>query len=198
MLELIAQFIRDHFIRSRHLNATRLVAGSFAAIILVGTLLLALPISARSGESQGLFTAFFTATSATCVTGLVVTDTFLTWSGFGQAVILLLIQLGGLGFMTVITLVSLAAHRRIGLSERLIMMSTLNLNDLDGVVRVVRHALMGTALFELVGAALLSVRMIPKYGLFSMRCPLSATRALTFREGTRGPFPAWWGFRQMG
>lgn len=165
MLERIAQFIRDRFIRSRRLNATRLVAGSFAAIILVGTLLLVLPISARTGESQGLFTAFFTATSATCVTGLVVTDTFLTWSGFGQAVILLLIQLGGLGFMTVITLISLAAHRRIGLSERLIMMSTLNLNDLDGVVRVVRHALMGTALFELSGAVLLSVRMIPKYGL---------------------------------
>lgn len=166
MLEHISHFIRDHFIRSRHLNATRLVAGSFAVIILAGTLLLVLPISARSGESQGLFTAFFTATSATCVTGLVVTDTSLTWSPFGQAVILLLIQLGGLGFMTVITLISLAAHRRIGLSERLIMVSTLNLNDLDGVVRVVRHALMGTALFELAGCALLSLRMIPKYGLF--------------------------------
>ena len=166
MLEVIARFIRDRFIRSRRLNATRLVAGSFAVIILIGTLLLALPVSARSGESQGLFAAFFTATSATCVTGLVVTDTFLSWSPFGQAVILLLIQLGGLGFMTVITLISLAAHRRIGLSERLIMVSTLNLNDLDGVVRVVRHALMGTALFELAGAALLSVRMIPKYGLF--------------------------------
>lgn len=166
MLERISRFIQDHFIRSRRLNATRLVAGSFAVIILIGTLLLALPISARSGESQGLFTAFFTATSATCVTGLVVTDTFLTWSPFGQAVILCLIQLGGLGFMTVITLISLAAHRRIGLSERLIMVSTLNLNDLDGVVRVVRHALMGTALFELGGAAVLAIRMIPKYGLF--------------------------------
>ncbi len=165
-MERISRFIQDHFIRSRRLNATRLVAGSFAVIILIGTLLLALPISARSGESQGLFTAFFTATSATCVTGLVVTDTFLTWSPFGQAVILCLIQLGGLGFMTVITLISLAAHRRIGLSERLIMVSTLNLNDLDGVVRVVRHALMGTALFELGGAAVLAIRMIPKYGLF--------------------------------
>ncbi len=164
MLERIAGFIRDHFIRSRHLNATRLVAGSFAVIILAGTLLLSLPIASRSGESQGLFTAFFTATSATCVTGLVVADTFLTWSLFGQAVILMLIQLGGLGFMTVITLISLAAHRRIGLSERLIMVSTLNLNDLDGVVRVVRHALIGTAFFELAGAALLSIRMIPKYG----------------------------------
>ncbi len=165
MLEALSRFIQDHFIRSRRLNSTRLVAVSFGVIILVGTLLLALPVSARSGESQGFFTALFTATSATCVTGLVVADTCLTWSPFGQAVILVLIQLGGLGFMTVITLVSLAAHRRIGLSERLIMVSTLNLNDLDGVVRVVRHALMGTAIFELAGTALLSVRMIPRYGL---------------------------------
>ena len=137
MLEHFSRFIRDHFIRFRSLNATRLVAGSFAVIILVGTLLLSLPIAARSGESAGLFNAFFTATSATCVTGLVTVDTATTWSFFGQAVILLMIQLGGLGFMTVITLISLASHRRIGLSERLIMVSTLNLNDLDGVVRVV-------------------------------------------------------------
>ncbi len=166
MLEHFSRFIRDHFIRFRSLNATRLVAGSFAVIILVGTLLLSLPIAARSGESAGLFNAFFTATSATCVTGLVTVDTATTWSFFGQAVILLMIQLGGLGFMTVITLISLASHRRIGLSERLIMVSTLNLNDLDGVVRVVRHALMGTAFFELAGAALLSLRMIPRFGLF--------------------------------
>ena len=165
LLEHISRFIRDHFIRSRRLNATRLVAGSFAVIILIGTLLLALPISSRTGESAGLFNAFFTATSATCVTGLVTVDTATTWSLFGQAVILLMIQLGGLGFMTVITLISLAGHRRIGLSQRLIMVSTLNLNDLDGVVRVVRHALMGTAFFELSGAVLLSVRMIPRFGL---------------------------------
>lgn len=164
MAERLARFIQDHFIRDRRLNATRLVASSFAVIILVGTLLLSLPMAARSGESAGLFNAFFTATSATCVTGLVTVDTATTWSLFGQAVILLMIQLGGLGFMTVITLISLAAHRRIGLSERLIIMSTLNLNDLDGVVRVVRHALMGTALFELGGAVLLSIRMIPRFG----------------------------------
>ncbi len=165
MLERFFRWVQDRFIRSRQIHATRLVAGSFAAIILVGTLLLALPVASRSGESQGLFTAFFTATSATCVTGLVVTDTALTWTPFGQGVILVMIQLGGLGFMTVITLISLAVRRRIGLSERLLMMSTLNLNDLDGVVRVVRHALMGTAFFELAGAALLSVRMVPRFGL---------------------------------
>ncbi len=165
MTEALSRFIKKHFLRGRSLNATRLVALSFGVIILLGTLLLSLPIATRTGESVGLFNALFTATSATCVTGLVVADTALTWSPFGQAVILLMIQLGGLGFMTVITLISLAAHRRIGLSERLLIVSTLNLSDLDGVVRVVRHALMGTAFFELCGAALLSIRMIPKYGL---------------------------------
>lgn len=165
MLERLAHFIQDHFIRGRRLNSTRLVAQSFGMIILVGALLLTLPIATRSGESIGFFSALFTATSATCVTGLIVVDTWLTWSPFGQAVILLLIQLGGLGFMTVITLISLVAHRHIGLSERLIMVSTLNLNDLDGVVRVVRRALMGTAFLELLGTVLLSIRMIPRFGL---------------------------------
>ena len=165
MLESISQFLKNHFIRSKRLNATRLVALSFGVIILVGTLLLWTPFASRSGESVGLFTALFTATSATCVTGLVVADTAITWSPLGQVVILLLIQLGGLGFMTVITLISLWAHRRISLSERLLMVSTLNLNDLDGVVRVVRRALMGTALFEGVGAALLAIRMVPRFGL---------------------------------
>ena len=166
MLERLTRLIQDKLIRSRRFNATRLVALSFGGIILLGTLLLSLPISTRSGESVGLFTALFTATSATCVTGLVMVDTCQTWSFFGQAVILLLIQLGGLGFMTVITVISLVSHRRIGLSERLVMVSTLNLNELDGVVRVVRHALMGTAFFELCGTLLLSIRMIPRFGLF--------------------------------
>ena len=97
MAERLARFIQDHFIRDRRLNATRLVAGSFAVIILVGTLLLSLPVATRSGESAGFFNAFFTATSATCVTGLVTVDTCITWSVFGQAVILLMIQLGGAG-----------------------------------------------------------------------------------------------------
>ena len=142
------------------------MAGSFGLIILVGTLLLMLPISSRSGTSAGLLTSLFTATSATCVTGLVVVDTWLNWTIFGQIVILTMIQLGGLGFMTVITLLFLALRRRIGLSERLIMSSTLNLNDVDGVVRVVRHALMGTFLFEAGGAVILSLCFIPDFGLW--------------------------------
>ena len=165
VIRRFALWLRDIFIRNRSLNATRIVAASFAIIILVGALLLTLPIASRDGQSAGFFTALFTATSSTCVTGLILVDTWVQWSLFGQLVILLMIQLGGLGFMTVITLVSFALRRRIGLSERLIMVSTLNLNDLDGVVRMVRHALMGTFLIEGVGAVLLSIAMVPHFGL---------------------------------
>lgn len=155
----------ETLLRRRGLNATRVVAISFALIILAGALLLTLPVASRDGESAGFFTGLFTATSATCVTGLILVDTWIQWSFFGQVVVLLMIQMGGLGFMTVITLVSFALHRRIGLSERLVMVSTFNLNDLDGVVRVVRHALMGTFLIEGIGAVVLAWRMIPEFGV---------------------------------
>lgn len=159
------QRLRRRLHSGRGMNPSRIVAGSFALIILVGAIALCLPIATRTGESVGFLTALFTATSATCVTGLVLVDTWLTWSGFGQAVLLLLIQLGGLGFMTFMTLASLALHKRIGLSQRLLMVSALNLNDMDGVVRVVRHALMGTFLMEGLGAVVLSACFIPQYGL---------------------------------
>lgn len=146
-------------------NPTRIVVLSFGVIILVGTLLLMLPISSRDGQSAGLLTALFTSTSATCVTGLILVDTWLNWTLFGQVVILLMIQLGGLGFMTVMTLFFLALDRRISLSQRLLMVSTFNLNDMDGVVRVVRNAFRGTFLFEGVGAAILSLCFIPRFGV---------------------------------
>lgn len=149
----------------QNLNPARIVVSSFGIVILIGALLLMLPIASRDGVSAGLVTSLFTATSASCVTGLILVDTWVHWSLFGQAVILVMIQLGGLGFMTVITLASFALRRRIGLSERLIMVSTLNLNDLDGVVRVVRHALMGTLLAEGAGAVILSFCFIPDYGV---------------------------------
>ena len=165
MIRRLTLWMRDVFIRSQSLNATRIVAASFALIILVGALLLTLPLASRDGQSAGLLTGLFTATSATCVTGLVLADTWIQWSLFGQVVILVMIQLGGLGFMTVITLASFALCRRIGLSERLIMVSTFNLNDLDGVVRMVRHALMGTFLLEGAGAVILAACFIPDFGL---------------------------------
>ncbi len=164
MINAIARLLRDALIRSKSLNATRIVAASFGVIILTGALLLTLPAASRDGQSAGFFTALFTATSATCVTGLILVDTAVQWSIFGQAVILCMIQLGGLGFMTVITLVSFALRRRIGLSERLVMVSTFNLNDLDGVVRVVRHALIGTFVLEGAGAVLLALAFVPDFG----------------------------------
>ena len=165
MLKRCALWLRNGFVRGRSLNATRIVAASFAIIILVGALLLTLPIASRDGQSAGFFTGLFTATSSSCVTGLILVDTWTQWTLFGQIVILAMIQLGGLGFMTVVSLISFALHRRIGLSERLIMVSTLNLDSMDGVVRVVRHALMGTFLLEGAGAVLMSLRLVPDFGL---------------------------------
>lgn len=150
---------------NRNFNPTRLIAVGFLAIILLGSFLLALPVATWDGRPTPWLSCLFTATSATCVTGLVVVDTFLHWSPFGQGVILVLIQLGGLGFISLITLVSFALHQRIGLSQRMAMASALNLSGVSGVVRVVRHALMGTFLLEALGAVLLCVRFIPLFGL---------------------------------
>lgn len=153
-----------HLLRRRNLNATRIVAGSFAALILLGTALLYLPAASQSGQSPGLLTCLFTATSSTCVTGLVLVDTATQWSLFGQAVILGLIQLGGLGFITVMTLFSLMLRRKIGLSERLLMVSNFNLNSISGVVRLARFTLKWTFLFELTGALVLMTRFVPLCG----------------------------------
>lgn len=153
-----------HLLRRRNLNATRIVAGSFAVIILLGTVLLNLPAASRSGQSPGLLTCLFTATSSTCVTGLIVVDTATQWSLFGQAVILGMIQLGGLGFITIMTLFSLMLRRKIGLSERLIMVSNFNLNNISGVVRLVKFTLKWTLVFELSGALILMTRFVPLYG----------------------------------
>ncbi|NCB63713.1 MAG: potassium uptake protein, TrkH family, partial [Clostridia bacterium] len=157
-------WLRSHLVRKRGSNAVRIVVAGFAAIILLGGLLLTLPIASRDGQSVGLMTGLFTATSATCVTGLIMVDTWSHWTLFGQIVILCLIQIGGLGFMTVLALVSFVLHRRISLSERLIMVSSLNLNDMDGVVRVVRHALYGTFIIEGSAALILMTRFIPQFG----------------------------------
>ena len=165
MTKHIGLWFRDVLIRRKSMNATRMVAGSFAIIILLGTLLLMLPVASQNGQSAGFLTSLFTATSATCVTGLIPVDTGMSWTFFGQVVIILLIQVGGLGFMTILSLFSLLLRRRIGLSERLIMASTLNLNDMDGVVRVVRHALMVTFTLEGIGAVVLSTRFISQFGI---------------------------------
>ena len=149
----------------KNLHPTRIVVVGFLLVILLGAFLLTLPIASRDGTWTHPLTCLFTATSATCVTGLVVVDPWIHWSLFGQIVILCLIQIGGLGFISVFSLVSFAFHRRISLSERMVMGSNFNLNGLNGVVRLVRHAVYGTLLLEGTGAVLLASQFIPEYGI---------------------------------
>ncbi|OGO02629.1 MAG: Trk family potassium uptake protein [Chloroflexi bacterium RBG_13_54_8] len=130
----------------------------FVAIIMVGAVLLVLPIAAKTGQSASFLTALFTATSATCVTGLVVVDTGTYWSSFGQAVILVLIQVGGLGFMTSATLLLMALGRRIGLRERLLIGESMGLERWGGVVGLAKRIALFTLLVESVGALLLYFR----------------------------------------
>ena len=150
-------------VRKKSDQATRVLLGFFLIVILLGTVLLALPVSSRSGEGCGFMTALFTATSATCVTGLSTVDTYTQWSGFGQVVLLLLIQVGGLGYMAFVSIFYYALRRRIGLRERLILQQAMALNELDGVVRLLRIMLIGTFLTEGIGALILTVRFAMLY-----------------------------------
>ncbi len=136
----------------------------FLVIILIGTTLLMLPISSKDHSSLPFLNALFTATSATCVTGLVVVDTGTFFSAFGQTVILVLIQLGGLGLMTMSMVLFSLTGRKVSLHDRMSMAEGLGENRLQGIVRLARGALLVTALAELTGTALLSFRFIPQYG----------------------------------
>lgn len=143
----------------------RKIALGFFLIIIVGTLLLMLPISSRSGEWTSLINALFTATSATCVTGLVVFDTYQYWSIFGQFVIIVLIQIGGLGFITFGVGFSMFLKRKIGLARRNLIQESVSALKLAGVVKLVKKIIIGTAIFEGIGAVLLAIRFVPKMGL---------------------------------
>ena len=146
------------------LSPMQIIAVTFACIILVGMLLLTLPVSSRSGESCGVLPALFTATSATCVTGLVLFDTWTQWSGFGQAVILCMIELGGLGFMSAASLVVFLFRKKVGLRQRMVIAQALSLNDMDGVVKLQKMVLFGSLSVQFVGALILFCRFLPEYG----------------------------------
>lgn len=139
-------------------RAAQVLTLFFVVVILMGSFLLNLPAASRSGESCGFLAALFTATSTTCVTGLSLVDTYSQWSFFGQVVLLCLIQVGGLGYMTVVSIFYFALRRRIGLRERLIIQQAMALGELSGVVRLVRLMLAGTFLVEGIGAVVLTVR----------------------------------------
>lgn len=147
-----------------HLNPTRNIAAIFAAIILLGAILLSLPIASRNHVSCGFRPALFTATSATCVTGLVLYDTWTQWSGFGQSVILALIEIGGLGFMSVAALVIFAFRKKIGLRQKMVITHALSLNDMASAVRLQRWVLGGSLCIQLMGALILTLRFWPDYG----------------------------------
>ncbi len=151
--------------KRRGLRATQVLVIGFFAVIFVGALLLHLPLASRDRSATPLPDCLFTAVSATCVTGLVVVDTALHWSAFGQGVILAMIQIGGLGFMTVAVLLSWLMKRRISPRERIILASSYNLTSLEGMSHLMRRILLGTALFEGAGALALMVRFIPRCGI---------------------------------
>lgn len=147
----------------KNIAPVRLITVSFFVIIVVGTLLLSLPISSRSGRVSFL-DALFVSTSATCVTGLTPFDTYTTWSGFGQVVILILIQLGGLGLLTFTTGFSLLLRGKIGLRDLQIAKEHTNASVMD-VPRLIKMILLVTFLCETIGALVLSIRFIPRFGL---------------------------------
>ncbi|MEF2836612.1 MAG: potassium transporter TrkG [Oscillospiraceae bacterium] len=150
--------------RPKNLSPMKIIAVVFACIILLGTGLLMLPAASRSGVSCGFRPALFTATSATCVTGLVLYDTYTQWSGFGQFVIISLIQIGGLGFMSAATLFVFFLRKRIGLKQRLVMAQALSVSDMDGIVRLQKTVLKGSFTIEGIGATILFIRFLPEYG----------------------------------
>lgn len=149
----------------KNLSGMQLIALGFFLLIMCGALLLMLPISSRDGTWTPFMTALFTATSASCVTGLILVDTYAHWSTFGQIVLICLIQIGGLGFITIGTAVSLILRRKIGLKQRGWIKESFNVLDIGGVVRLIRLVLKGTLLFEGIGALLLFTRFYPRMGL---------------------------------
>lgn len=148
----------------KEMSYTRLIALSFMVAILAGTILLMLPISARSGNVTPMLDALFTATSATCVIGFVVQDTFQYWSVFGQVVILALIQIGALGFVTLVSMFAIFAKKRIGLRERRILMYSSSNMRLSGMIELVKQIAAITFLCEGVGALLLAIQFVPELG----------------------------------
>ena len=151
--------------RRLRFSATQILAIGFAAIILLGAGLLSLPAASRSGVSCGFFPALFTATSATCVTGLVLFDTYTQWSLFGQVVIITLIEIGGLGFMSAASTFVFLLRKKVGLRQKMVIAQALNLNDMDGVVKIQKLVLTGSLSIQGIGALILFLRFWPQYGL---------------------------------
>ncbi|MBP1571825.1 MAG: potassium transporter KtrB [Oscillospiraceae bacterium] len=150
--------------KKTHLSTTQIILLSFLITILIGSFLLSLPISSANGKPVSYLDALFTATTSTCVTGLVTLPTFSTWSFFGQAVILLLIQIGGLGVITIMSGVMLLFNRKMGIGDRLLIQDAFNLNTMSGLIEFVKNVLFGTLIIETLGAILYMFVFVPEFG----------------------------------
>lgn len=146
------------------MSPMKLILSGYCLIILLGTLLLALPIASKGPGGTPVTDCFFTATSATCVTGLIRYDTFTHWTMFGQLVILGLIQIGGMGFMTIAIFILVFSKRKISLSQRSIMQNSISAPQIGGIVRMAKFIAYGTLIIEAAGAVLLSFSFIPRFG----------------------------------
>lgn len=153
--------IHKHF----HISSTQIIAVGFLLLILFGTLLLMLPIATVNGQGASFIDSLFTATTSVCVTGLVVVDTFSYWSVFGQIVIAILIQCGGLGVVTLTTLIMVIIGKKLTLKDRMLIQDAYNLNSMAGLVKFIRKVLIGSGIVEGIGALLYMVEFIPRFGL---------------------------------
>ncbi len=149
----------------RTISTSQVILCGFAAAILLGSVLLMLPVSSRAAGGASFADALFTATSAVCVTGLVVCDTAATWSLFGQAVILTLIQIGGMGVVTLAAAVTMLSGKRIGLMQRSTMQEAISAHQIGGVVRLTGFIVRMTLIFEMLGALMLALVFVPEYGV---------------------------------
>lgn len=146
------------------ISTTHIILFSFLIAILVGAVLLTLPISSADGKPTEFLDALFTATTSTCVTGLVVTPTVSSWSVLGQIVILMLIQIGGLGVITIMSGLMILLHKKMGIGDRLLLQDAFNLNSLSGLVRFVKKVVFGTFVIEGIGALLYMLVFVPQFG----------------------------------
>lgn len=147
------------------LTTTHIIMLSFLIVIMLGSMILSLPVSSSNGNAVPYLDALFTSTTATCVTGLVTLPTASTWSVFGQIVILFLIQIGGLGVITTMSAFMILLHKRMGISDRLLLQDACNLNNYSGIVRFVKKVVFGSVLVEAIGALMYMTVFIPEFGI---------------------------------